>query len=256
MTYTKFIYWLDDLVFKNFTEQSLRSNISMKEAQKAICLPLSANIPIGYVSPDAWNGYKICKRQLSWYFKSPQAGKYLVVSSFDLDEYQLKPECIIRSTKFKPKALPKKNNLKELLDSPVYNRLKPQEWDNFENEEEASRKKWLRVMGLGNMAFEDLFVWHCANHSNFLKPLYYIEEEGEKVPYSINKTTHICSACMEFYNIIGREFKKKYVVPCPGAVLFSGLAPNRYFEVISINTDFRNIISSNGGVPILGRILP
>ena len=32
--------------------------------------------------------------------------------------------------------------------------------------------------------------------------------------------------------IIGSQFKKKLVVPCPGAVLFAGMAPNRYYEVV------------------------
>jgi hypothetical protein len=32
-------------------------------------------------------------------------------------------------------------------------------------------------------------------------------------------------------NIIGGSFRKKLVVPCPGAVLFAGLITNRYYEV-------------------------
>ena len=86
-------------------------------------------------------------------------------------------------------------------------------------------------MGIHGQSYEELFITHCANHANFIEPEYYLKDE-EPIPYSLGKTTHICSACLEFFNIIGSKWKKKLVVPCPGAVLFAGLAPNRYYEVI------------------------
>ena len=80
-------------------------------------------------------------------------------------------------------------------------------------------------MGLQGMTFEELFVGHCANHANFIEPAYQVLEEGRPVPYSLGKTRTVCSACLEFYNIIGSSFQKKYVVPCPGAVLFCRPGP-------------------------------
>ena len=52
------------------------------------------------------------------------------------------------------------------------------------------------------------------------------------VPYSIDKTSHICSVCLEYFNIIGANFRKKYVVSCPGPVLCAEMGNNRYYEVL------------------------
>lgn len=51
-------------------------------------------------------------------------------------------------------------------------------------------------------------------------------------PLSKRISNGICSACLEFFNIIGSRLVKKLVVPGPGAVLFAGMAPNRYYEVV------------------------
>ena len=99
----------------------------------------------------------------------------------------------------------------------------------------------MKVMGLQGMTFEELFVGHCANHANFIEPAYQVLEEDRPVPYSLGKTRTVCSACLEFYNIIGSPLSKKNMwfpargrmVPCPGAVLFAGMVPNHYYEVIS-----------------------
>jgi hypothetical protein len=50
----------------------------------------------------------------------------------------------------------------------------------------------------------------------------------------IGKTKEVCSACLEFFNIIGGNFRKKFVVPCPGAVLFAGMSVNQYYQVETI----------------------
>ena len=81
------------------------------------------------------------------------------------------------------------------------------------------RKKRIEMTGGSKswdplQSYEELFIKHCANHANFIEPEYYIKDE-EPIPYSIGKTTHICSACLEFFNIIGSKWKKKLVVPCP-----------------------------------------
>ena len=237
MKYTKYIYWLSHSQFGQLSEQLSDEHIEIKEAKKAVCMPLSRNMDIGYVSPSAWNNFKICNRQLSWYYTSPFIEKYLVISSLQLDEYGIEPECIICDSKFRPKTLPRKKDLKSLLDSPAYNNMKPNEWDKLDAEDDSDREKWLRIMGIGNVTFEEVFRWHCANHANFLDPLYFTKVNNQITPYSICRTTHICSACMEFFNIIGRKFTQKYVVPCPGSVIFSGLSPNRYYRVISTVQD-------------------
>ncbi len=65
----------------------------------------------------------------------------------------------------------------------------------------------------------------------------FIDSEEGPVPYSIGTTKQVCSACLEFFNIIGANFRKKLVVPCPGAVLYAGMSVNTYYEVKTISSD-------------------
>ena len=230
--YKKYVYWLDDAGFSRLSVSLAGEGASMHEAKKAICVPLSKSIEIGYVPPDAWEKYQLCKRQLSWYKTSHHFGRILVVSSLGLDDYGLIPETIIRDSRFRLRRLPGKEEQLALIKQESYQRSKPAEWENIEGEDEALHDRWLKIMGVRGITYKELFVTHCANHANFIESSYFIVEEDGPVPYSIDKTTHICSACLEFFNIIGSQFRKKLVVPCPGGVLFAGMAPNRYYEVV------------------------
>jgi hypothetical protein len=51
------------------------------------------------------------------------------------------------------------------------------------------------------------------------------------ITFSIDKISYMCSACLGLFNNIGFQFRKELVVPCTGAVLFAGMASNRYYEV-------------------------
>ncbi len=234
--YQKYVYWLDYDEFAVFKERALQDDISLHQTKKAVCKPLSKSVEIGYVTPDTWQEFDLCKRQMSWYQQSPLAGKTLVVSSFDLSDYDFTPETIIQDSRFRPPVLPDDGQKQELIRQQGYQQSKPEKWENIAGEDPALIDKWLKVMGIRRITYEELFVTHCANHANFIEPLFYIEDEKDGVvPYSVsNKTTFICSACLEFYNIIGSKFKKKLVVPCPGASIFAGLPVNKYFEVITI----------------------
>jgi hypothetical protein len=88
-------------------------------------------------------------------------------------------------------------------------------------------------MGIRGITYDELFIYHCANHANFLDPEFFIESIDGPIPYSIGSTKQVCSACLEFFNIIGEEFKKKFVIPCPGAVLFAGMVVNQYYLIES-----------------------
>jgi len=195
---------------------------------------LSRRVEVGIVHPDAWDKYELCKRQLSWYKVSKYRGRALLVASRQIEGCGLRPRILLRDTKFKPPRLPGKVERLKMIEQEGYRQRKPEEWENLEAEDSELHDRWLKIMGVRGTTYEELFITHCANHANFIKPSYFVMEEGELVPYSIDKTSHICSACLEFYNIIGEEFRKKLVVPCPGAVLFAGLAPNRYYEVVNL----------------------
>lgn len=192
---------------------------------------MSGDREIGYVAPEDWEEYRLCKRQLSWYRISPFHHKVLVVSSFALQDTPVHPETIIRNSTFRPRFFPDRKEQLGLIDRKSYQQARPEEWENIGGEDQDQQKRWLKIMGLGHKCYEELFISHCANHANFIEPAYYSLEEDQRVPYSIGRTPYICSACLEFYNIVGAQAKKKYVVPCPGAVLFAGMAANHYYEV-------------------------
>lgn len=206
------------------------NGISMHEAKKAVCVPLSKKIDLGYVPPDTWESYDLCKRQLSWYRTSPHFGQTLLVSSRNLAPWGLDAETLIRNSKFRCRKFPPRTEQLALLDRESYQTAKPDDWEKIDIHEKDRNDRWLKIMGIHHFSYEELFITHCANHANFIEPAFFIEN-GEPIPYSLGKTTHICSACLEFFNIIGSQLKKKLVVPCPGAVLFAGMSSNRYYEV-------------------------
>ncbi len=229
--YEKFVYWLEEPIFNDVKAKIEGRGVSLRETKKAVCIPLAKPVAAGYVLPETWGRFELCKRQLSWYHTSSYYGKILLVTSFDLKDFGMRSEVIIRRTAFKPSSLPSTEEKARLVERLSYQNARPDEWNNIESQEVKERERWLNVMGLRGVKFEELFVSHSANHANFIEPVYFVLEGDERVPYSICKTSHVCSACMEWYNIIGGSFRKKLVVPCPGAVLFAGLVTNRYYEV-------------------------
>jgi len=230
--YQKFTYWLTETVFNFLKENLSPKGIDFFASKRAVCVPLSKEVEIGFVPSDAWGKYPFCRRPLSWYKASPFVGRILVVSSFDLKEYHLMPETVIRESDFQPSNLPDREGKIKLIEQESYQKAKSAEWEDIDVEGPELHNQWLRMVGLRGVSYEELFITHCANHANFIEPTYFIIEENGPVPYSIDKTSHICSACLEFFNIIGARFRKKMVVPCPGAVLFAGMAANRYYEVL------------------------
>jgi hypothetical protein len=230
--YKKYTYWLREKEFHDFENRWKKKGSKLVEAKNAACAPLSKQVEIGFVPLEAWGKNPFCKRPSSWYKKSAYAGKILVISSIDLKEYQFTPETIIRDCRFRPPKLPSREERLRLIDQESYQKSKPAEWEDTDSEGPELHNQWLRAIGLRGVSYEELFITHCANHANFIEPAYSIAEENGPVPYSIDKTSHICSACLEFFNIIGTQFRKKMVVPCPGAVLYAGMITNRYYEVL------------------------
>ena len=233
----KYAYWLHQDALQPLLAELEKQDTQVHIAKKAVCTPLSKKLDIGLVRPEAWNKSKVCHRQLSWYYRSRHAGEYLLISSFNLQDYGLQEQIVLQQCPaFKPPALP--NNPEDyarLTASSRYQRHKPVKWDDLSNEDPAELERWLKIMGIRGIRYEDLFVYHCANHANFLEPVYYTLEEGQVVPYSIAGTKYICSACLELFNIIGERFSKKRVMPCPGAVIFAGLPVNKYIEVQTLS---------------------
>jgi hypothetical protein len=238
----KFTYWLSEVDFENLRSELAARSQPMYQVNKAVCVPLARKVKIGYIPPESWQKYKLCRRQLSWYAGSRFAGQYLVVSDFRLDDFGFFPNTIIRKSRFRPKELPgrKPEICRQLIERESYRRLAPAEWETFDAQEIEEQERRMAIMGVRGVDYRDIFLVHCANHANFLEPKYFLDERDVgKVPYAIEQTKRICSACLEFYNIIGEGFRKKLVVPCPGAVLFAGMGVNRYYEVETSQTGLK-----------------
>jgi len=75
-----------------------------------------------------------------------------------------------------------------------------------------------------------------ANHANFLArdPLFFVVEDGEKVPYSITPVELTCCACHEIFGVLGTDYPRKYVMRCPG-LKFVDIASGEYFLVEKIS---------------------
>lgn len=236
--YTKFTYWMDMQAFLFLQNKFADMGILLHETRKAACLPLSGKIALGFVPPGAWSNFELCKRQLSWYGESQFAGKYLLVSSTDINEYgvDFKPSTIISQVKFKPADLPGSDHKKimAMVAKESFSRACPSAFKDIESIDNWRQLRWLRIMGIGKVSFKELFAIQCANHANFIEPDFFIESDHGPIPYSIGTTKQVCSACLEFFNIIGAGFEKKFVVPCPGAVIFAGMSVNTYYEVKTI----------------------
>ena len=97
----KYIYWMDAAPFDRVRAMAAENGLLMHEAKKAVCVPLSKKIDLGYVPPDAWEKYTLCKRQLSWYKTSPYFGQTLLVSSRNLASWGLVEDALIRDSKFR-----------------------------------------------------------------------------------------------------------------------------------------------------------
>ena len=235
MEYVKYTYWVSGEEAGLLKERLENDDRDVFEVKKAVCIPLSARYDVGLIPPEAWRDYEFCRRQFSWQRSSRFKDMTLIISAGDLSAYGLTPETIIRSRPdFKPPSLPGPDCFPALVQNREYIESKPDEWDDIAREDPEKIKQWMKVLRLKDESFSRLLLSHSANHANFITPVYYVKDgDGEKIPYSIAPTRQVCSACLEFFNIIGSSQVRKLVEPCPGAALFAGLEANLYYEVYS-----------------------
>jgi hypothetical protein len=230
MGYQKFCYWMD-----LHTLEKVKADLNGKEIQISDevyipCRVLKKSMEIGCVRPSAWQGF--CKRRTSWYLSSEKEGKFLVVSNQPLEISGLENPIFITESNFKPDRLPTSEEIVELVQSVSFQKRKPHIWDKIEPIEKDVQKRWVERHRINEtFDFDKTFMIHSANHSNFIDPQFYINLNGAKVPYSVSDSAHVCSSCVEFFNILGGQWPVKYAVPCIGAVQFARLPQGRYFLV-------------------------
>lgn len=234
MAYQKFCYWIDREDLERVRENYDQKGIELQDEARIPCRVLRTSREVSYLSPSAWYGF--CKRRTSWYWKSEKAGKTLIASNQSLDHLDIGNPIIIGESNFKPDQLPTFQESLKLIQSKKYQDQKPSAWEEVEPIEIEFYQTWFeRHLPNETFDFDKIFVSHCANHANFIDPKFFVTLNGIIVPYSISDSVHVCSSCMEFFNILGAEWPIKYVVPCIGAVLFARLPVDQYLEVKFLN---------------------
>ena len=227
--YIKHVYWLTKAEEASLRAELAGRNINLKSAKGIVCTPLDVINKISSVAPEVWDD--ICSRQGSWYRTSDKNGQYLVISSFELKGFGDQRATIISESNFVPPRLASLKDKKALLeDSSVKSRI-PEEWQHVEDIEKRIYLRWARRLGSDVKDYDFLYLSHTANHANFISPRFFIRDDNGIIPYSVERSAHLCSCCVELFQVLGSDYEKKLVAPCPGATIFARLKPDRYLLV-------------------------
>ena len=227
--YTKHVYWLTKDEEARLREELAARDIKLKSAKSIVCTPLDVINKISSVAPDVWDG--TCGRQGSWYRTSNKNGLYLIVSSFDLDGLKNQKAATITESDFVPPRLAALKDKRALSrDASLKTRI-PEDWQHVEDIEKRIYLRWAGRLGSDVHDYDFLYLSHTANHANFISPRFFTREGKGIIPYSIDRSAHLCSCCVELFQVLGSEYDKKLVSPCPGATIFARLKPDRYLLV-------------------------
>jgi len=154
-----------------------------------------------------------------------------VISSFDVEEIKDKKAATIRRVDFNPPKAATPEDKKALVDDPDFDRRVPPRWREVGDVEKRIFLRWAARLGSETEDFDLLYLSHTANHANFVKPRFFVREGETIIPYSIDRSAHLCSSCLELFQVLGAEHKKKLVAPCPGAAIFARLEPDKFLLV-------------------------
>jgi len=227
--YIKYVYWFTKEEEARLRKELVTRSIKLKSAKGIVCTPLDAINKITSVAPDVWND--TCGRQGSWYRTSEKNGLYLVVSSFELTNYDNKRAAVITESDFIPPRLANLEDKNALIQDELVKQRIPEEWLHTRELEKKIYLRWARRLKSDVQDYNFLYLSHTANHANFIDPHFFISKGEEIVPYSIDRSAHLCSCCVELFQVLGSQYKKKMVAPCPGASIFARLKPDRYLLV-------------------------
>jgi hypothetical protein len=227
--YTKHVYWLTKDEEAGLRKKLTAHDTKLKSAKGIVCTPLDVINKVSSVAPDVWDD--TCCRQGSWYRTSDKNGLYLVISSFELEGFEDQKAATITESDFVPPRLASLKDKQALLqDSSLKSRI-PEEWQHVEDIEKRIYLRWARRLGSDVQDYDFLYLSHTANHANFINPRFFVRDSNGIIPYSIDRSAHLCSCCVELFQVIGSEYQKILVAPCPGATIFSRLKPDRYLLV-------------------------
>jgi hypothetical protein len=234
MSFIKHIYWLTKEEIAPLEELLAARGLKLKFAKGVVCTPLDEINKISCVAPEVWD--ETCARQGSWYRASDKNGLFLVVSSFDVEELKGRKAATLTQVDFHPPKAATLEDKRALVHDPDFDQRVPPRWRDVGEVEKRVFLRWARRLGSDTEDFELLYLSHTANHANFLKPRYFLREGDRLVPYSIDRSAHLCSCCLELFQVLGAEYEKKLVAPCPGATIFARLGPDKFLLVEAENT--------------------
>ena len=227
--YIKYVYWFTGDEEARLREDMKERNIKIKAAKGIVCTPLDEINKVSIVSPEVWDD--TCFRQGSWYRASDKNGLYLVVSSFDLGGYAEQKTATITRSEFDPPRLANKEEKQSMIDDQEFMSKIPPDWQKIDEVEKRIYLRWAKRLGSEVRDYDFLYLSHTANHANFINPRFFIRQNRSMIPYSIDCSAHLCSCCLELFQVLGTQYAKKLVAPCPGATIFARLIPNRYLLV-------------------------
>jgi hypothetical protein len=224
--YKKLAYWIKESQVGDLEKIAAERAVKLRMAKGVMCTPLDPINKISLVAPSVWD--ETCRRPGSWYHVSDKSGLYLVISSFELAEFEKDLSSIITESNFVPEALATKEDKLALVADPAYTALAPRQWSDVEETEKRIYLRWAKRLGSDLDDYELLFLTQSANHANFITPRLFTRGENGLVPYSVDRSAHLCSCCLELFQVIGERHPQKLVAPCPGATIFARLRRDRY----------------------------
>lgn len=227
--YEKHVYWIDEEEEARLRGELAGKRVRLKRAKGVVCTPLDEINRIASVPPEVWND--TCGRQGSWYRESEKRGLFLIVSSFPLHGWETKKSALITRSDFTPPGTATVRDIEGMVGNADIRPRVPRDWSRASDFERRLMVRWAKRIDPRAPEYEELFLTHTANHANFIKPRFHVREGGKTVPYSIAPSARVCSCCLELFNVLGEEYEKKYVVPCPGAIIFSRLRPDEFLLV-------------------------
>jgi hypothetical protein len=227
--YIKYIYWMSAKEESRLREEPEARKIKIADAKGVVCTSLIANQKITSVAPKVWN--QSCARQGSWYRASDKKDLYLVVSSFELEHHHDKLTATITKSEFVPPRWASIEEKKALVRDLSIQKQAPIEWQRVKEKEKKIYLKWAKRLGSEVEDYDFLYLTHTANHANFINPRLYVQFGNGIIPFSIDCSAHLCSCCLELFQILGNNHHQKLVAPCPGANVYGRLKANQYLLV-------------------------
>ncbi len=103
-----------------------------------------------------------------------------------------------------------------IMTDPRVPEVLPAGWGEFSPWETQAIGRFLEEQGK-ERSLQEVFFYYTANHVNFIFPSFFASNRDHPViPYSIQETALVCSACVELFGILGESCPVKYLAPCPG----------------------------------------